>query len=244
MASYKCPGQDMRFWKPDDVFTVECPNCGTDIEFWKDDPDRVCGNCNINVRNPAINPGCAKWCSYAEECLGKDILDSVKKSIPVRDLIISAMKNEFGNDTRRAGHALRVLDYAEKIQKKNKTGSNLIVIAAAVLHDIRILNAEQKFDTPDVTVHEEEGIAVARRILEEISLDRAVIEHVCRIVGSHHSGGDIDTIEFKIVYDADLIVNLHEKDKLSEDKVTKEYLEKIFKTEEGIKIAEKLFLKD
>ena len=98
--------------------------------------------------------------------------------------------------------------------------------------------AEKKSDNPDQAAHEKEGIEITRRILEDISLDRAVIEHVCRIVGSHHSGGDIDTIEFKIVYDADLIVNMQEN--YSAAGITSE----TFLTTEGAALAEKLYKKD
>ena len=41
----KCPGQDMRFWKPGDIFTVKCRSCGNEIEFWKDEPFLYCRKC-------------------------------------------------------------------------------------------------------------------------------------------------------------------------------------------------------
>lgn len=33
----KCPGQDRRYWKPGDIFDVECPQCGNGVEFFKDE---------------------------------------------------------------------------------------------------------------------------------------------------------------------------------------------------------------
>ncbi len=38
--------------------------------IWKDEPTRVCSGCNQEVPNPRMDVGCAKWCSWAEECLG------------------------------------------------------------------------------------------------------------------------------------------------------------------------------
>ncbi len=70
MPDLKCPGQDKRFWKPTDIFEEPCPNCGTIIEFWKDDIDRYCKKCGTSVRNPKFDPGCAKWCKFAKQCLG------------------------------------------------------------------------------------------------------------------------------------------------------------------------------
>ena len=71
MNKLRCPGQDMRYWKPEDIFDITCPHCGTDIEFWKDDPVRVCSKCNKEVRNPKINLSCAEWCKSADDCLEK-----------------------------------------------------------------------------------------------------------------------------------------------------------------------------
>ena len=33
----KCPGQDSQYWKPGAVFDVKCPECGNEVEFFKDD---------------------------------------------------------------------------------------------------------------------------------------------------------------------------------------------------------------
>jgi hypothetical protein len=73
----KCPGQNQQFWKPEDIYDVACPHCKTVIEFWKDDPIRVCPECRREVRNPKIDLGCAKWCPYAKDCVGT-LLDSEK----------------------------------------------------------------------------------------------------------------------------------------------------------------------
>jgi hypothetical protein len=70
MTEIKCPGQDQRYWKPEDIFCVPCQWCGGEIEFWKDEPTRVCPHCKREMRNPRMDPGCAKWCKHANECLG------------------------------------------------------------------------------------------------------------------------------------------------------------------------------
>jgi hypothetical protein len=68
-----CPGQDTRFWKLGDIFNILCPFCRNSIEFWKDDPARLCGKCGKEVRNPRIDLGCAKWCKFADKCLGIEV---------------------------------------------------------------------------------------------------------------------------------------------------------------------------
>jgi hypothetical protein len=69
MAEVRCPGQDMRYWKLDDIYEIVCPHCNTHIEFFKDDHRRICKACGRNILNPRNDMSCAKWCKHAEECL-------------------------------------------------------------------------------------------------------------------------------------------------------------------------------
>jgi len=76
MPISQCPGQDKRFWKPEDIFENPCPRCGRPIEFWKDDPRRRCTHCGTVAANPRFDTGCAKWCRFARECLGSAGLEA------------------------------------------------------------------------------------------------------------------------------------------------------------------------
>lgn len=69
MEQIKCPGQDTRFWKPGDIFTLECPKCGAEIEFFKDDTRRRCAWCGHLFYNPKIELGCAEYCQFADKCV-------------------------------------------------------------------------------------------------------------------------------------------------------------------------------
>ena len=69
MQETRCPGQDMRKWKPEDICYIPCPFCEKEIEFWKDEPFRVCLNCKKEIQNPRMDLGCAEWCGNAKDCL-------------------------------------------------------------------------------------------------------------------------------------------------------------------------------
>jgi len=241
MADFRCPGQDMRYWKPDDIFILKCPHCDNEIEFFKDEPFRICSACKAEVRNPKINLGCAKWCKFAKECLGP-LADQYTNVASMCDRLIAEMKNVFGDDKRRIDHALKVLDFAEQIMK-TENADPLVVKAAAILHDIGIHEAERKYNSAAGNYQEIEGPPIAAKILEQLGLRNEVIEHVCRIIGSHHSAKDIDTPEFRIVWDADWLVNLPDEFPAQEPAKTKELITRIFKTRSGLKLAEKLYLK-
>ena len=65
----KCPGQDSRYLRPEDVYEVPCPSCGAAVEFFKVDRSRKCTACGTRFRNPRLDLGCAAWCRYAKECI-------------------------------------------------------------------------------------------------------------------------------------------------------------------------------
>ena len=95
MEQMKCPGQDTRFWKPDDIFVAECPKCGAEIEFFKDDARRRCAWCGHMFYNPKIELGCAEWCQYAEKCVpdlvrAKKAAQNFKELSPSRVQILPA----------------------------------------------------------------------------------------------------------------------------------------------------------
>lgn len=64
----KCPGQDMQFWKPGDIFDVPCPECGNMVEFFKDESSKRCKKCGLRFKNPRLDLGCLEWCKYADQC--------------------------------------------------------------------------------------------------------------------------------------------------------------------------------
>ncbi len=234
----RCPGQDQRFWKPEDIFEVECPGCGKAVEFFKDEPKLKCRSCGQIVVNPKIDLGCAEWCQYAEQCLGVSTINSLRV---IRDKLVYEMEKCFAGDEKRIEHAIKVLNYAEQIQAV-EGGDPLIVRAAAILHDIGIPEAERKHGSSAGKYQEIEGPPIAEEILNEYEISPEVVEHVCRIIANHHSAKEIDTAEFRIIWDADWLVNIPVDFPGASDEDLREIIEKRLKTREGRRIAEELFL--
>ncbi|MHC4354069.1 MAG: HD domain-containing protein [Planctomycetota bacterium] len=235
----RCPGQDQRFWKPEDIFEVNCAGCGRAAEFFKDEPKLKCRGCGQIVVNPKIDLGCAEWCQYAEQCLGVSTINSLRA---VRDKLIYEMEKYFAGDEKRAEHAIAVLNYAEQIQAV-EGGDPLIVRAAAILHDIGIHEAERKHGSSAGKYQEIEGPPIAAEMLGQFDISAEVLDHIGKIIANHHSAKDIDTIEFRVVWDADWLVNIPaEFPDVGEAKL-REIIDKTFKTREGRRLAGELFIK-
>ena len=233
----RCPGQDQRYWKPEDIFEVNCASCGKPVEFFKDEPQLKCRQCAHTVINPRIDLGCAEWCQYAAQCLGV----TVNNLTIIRDKLINEMKEVFGQGQKRIDHALAVLDYAEQIQAA-EGGDPLVVKAAGILHDIGILQAEQKHGSSAGKFQEIEGPPNARPILAKYELGEQKIEHINRIIANHHSAKDIDTLEFRVIWDADWLVNLQDKTPALSQGQWEERINKIFKTQAGKQLAIETFI--
>lgn len=130
------------------------------------------------------------------------------RELPSEPTVREAMIAFFGQDFHRIEHTLRVTSYSKELLESFPGANSEIVVLAALLHDIGIKPAEEKHGTSAPRFQEIEGPPVAKAILAEAAVEPAVITAVVDIVGHHHTPGIVDTLEFRIVYDSDWLVNL------------------------------------
>jgi HD superfamily phosphodiesterase len=215
------------------------------MEFFKDDTNRKCPGCGKRIVNPRMDFGCAAYCQYADQCIGtlpEEFLQ--KREDLLKDRVAVEMKRFFKTDFRRIGHAMRVARHAETIGMKERANM-IVVLGAAYLHDIGITEAERKFNSNAPRYQEQEGPPIARAILERLGARAEVVDEVCDIVGHHHHPRETETLNFKVVYDADLITNLEEdiKDNPMDPERLKRIIGKSFLTETGKQTAEAVLTK-
>ncbi|WP_455056589.1 HD domain-containing protein [Jutongia sp.] len=138
---------------------------------------------------------------------------------------------------------MKVYTFAKMIGEKEKLPAEeqFILETAAIVHDIGIKPAEEKFGQCGGKLQEQEGPAVAEKMLKDLGYPDKVITRVCYLVGHHHTYDGIDGMDYQILVEADFLVNLHE-DGVSGEAV-KRAGEKIFRTESGRDILETMFQK-
>ena len=159
----------------------------------------------------------------------------------LKNKIIKKMMAYFAYNSNHINHAYRVLHYAEEISGI-ENGVPDVVISSAILHDIGIPGCEKKYGSTEGQLQEIEGPPVAREILESLGIDEETIKEVCEIIGCHHSPGEIDTVNFKIMWDADWLVNLPDVYDVKDRVKLQEIISETFMTKEGLKIAKELYL--
>ncbi len=158
-----------------------------------------------------------------------------------REALVAEMEAYFGEDTRRIGHAHRVTGYAEELLTR-EGGDYPVVIAAAVLHDIGIPEAERKYGSAAGHYQEREGPPVARQILDRLEAAPALIEEVCEIIAYHHTPGKVQTQNSSILHDADWLVNLGDEYNIDDPAKIRTIIDRIFETKSGRELAAEAFL--
>lgn len=196
----KCPGQDMQFWKPGDIYEVDCPGCGRTVEFFKDDTARRCGHCGHRFANPRMDFGCAAYCPYAEQCIG-DLPPEVaaQQENLLKDKVAIAVKRHYGRDFKSIGHASRVARYAEQIARDEKAGLAVVLTAAYLL------------DVDEPSSSSDGQPMVARSILEQVKARGELAERVCELIAQRHRSDSNLSVETRVIHDADLLARLEER---------------------------------
>ena len=240
----QCPGQDTMFWKPTDVFEIECPKCGYHVEFFKLDVKRKC-RCGHEMVNPKIDFGCAQWCSYGDKCLESlpediRVIQKEEQNKRLRERILQEIKKYFGDDGKSLDHSLKVASYAEEILKI-EGGHPLVVLGAAYLHDIGMKEAKEKYGSASLENQEKEGIAIARDILKRLNIQKEIYDEICDMIGHLHHPGEQETLHFQILYEADWLANIEEKGLFQDQEKTEEIIGKIFQTVTGKRLAKELY---
>lgn len=155
--------------------------------------------------------------------------------------LLLAMIDFDEGDTKRIQHFIKVYQFAKLIGEEEglEEGVQYILETAAIVHDIGIHSAERKYGSCNGKLQEQEGPAEAEKLLYELGYDNDVIKRVSYLVGHHHTYTDVDGIDYRILLEADFLVNLFE-DGCTKEAVQTAY-ETIFRTESGKKLCRTIF---
>ena len=109
-------------------------------------------------------------------------------------------------------HTKISVEFAYKLLEA-EGGDEDVVIPAIILHDVgwkevpedlQLKGFGPKATFPELTkIHEDEGVKIAKNILEKINYDNKKAEEILRIVGCHDSRKETLSLNDKLVKDAD-----------------------------------------
>jgi HD superfamily phosphohydrolase YqeK len=160
--------------------------------------------------------------------------------VSITRIIDKMIEYESGNPAR-IGHFMKVHEYASHIGYHERIGfpKQLILEIAAIMHDIGIKPAIEKYDSSAGKYQEELGPAVALEMIKMMEIPDNAIKRICFLVGHHHTYTGIDDKDWQILIEADFLVNMYEEE-MSREAIQSAY-SKIFKTETGKRLCREIY---
>lgn len=158
----------------------------------------------------------------------------------LRKLMLAMIAYNNG-DAKRIQHLIKVHAFARLIgEEENMDAKELYILeAAALTHDIGIRNSEKKYGTCTGRQQEVEGPPEAEKLLKTLGFADDVTERVCWLIAHHHTYNNINSMDYRILVEADFLVNLYE-DGAGIEAVKTAY-ERIFKTTAGRNICRTMY---
>jgi acetylornithine deacetylase/succinyl-diaminopimelate desuccinylase-like protein len=162
--------------------------------------------------------------------------------------LVSALRIEmervFAETSGMVAHTMNVYRHAMDIHRQ-EGGDPEIVAASALLHDIGIPRAREVHGSSAGRFQEMEGPPICGEILTRLAFPQRKTDHVCGIVANHHTAHDpeiVSTLEFRILWDADWLVNFPGRHRNATVQEKEEAIQEIFRTTRGKLLARQLFL--
>ena len=154
------------------------------------------------------------------------------------DRLLYAMINHYRGDARRINHFLKVYAFAQTIASQEQVDETSLAIteAVAICHDIGIRKSEQKYGTCTYEMQQTEGATEARMLLSSLDYPSHMVQRICHIIRFHHTFDMIDGLDFQILVEADLLVNLEEKG--SDATVVEKMRHQVFRTRTALHMLE------
>lgn len=155
--------------------------------------------------------------------------------------LLLAMIQYYQGDARRIQHFVKVYEFAKLIGEEQGLDkkTQYILETAAIVHDIGIKMAEEKYGRCNGKLQEQEGPAEAEKLLESLGYERDIIHRVSYLVGHHHTYSNVDGLDYRILLEADFLVNLYE-DGLDKKGIQNAY-DRVFRTDAGRRICRDMF---
>ena len=155
--------------------------------------------------------------------------------------LFEKMVEHDGGNAHRIQHFTKVHAFARWIGLAEglDEGTRYILESAALVHDIGIKAALSQYGSAAGKYQEKEGEKLASQMLQALKYPPEVVERVAYLVGHHHTYSDINGEDYRILVEADFLVNMHEGAMAKE--TVAQTMEKMFRTKTGIALCKKMF---
>lgn len=159
---------------------------------------------------------------------------------PISDIILKMTRISRGN-LHDINHFMKVWAFARAIGEKELGDETALAVleTAAILHDIACPLCREKYGSALPDMQEKEGGPMTEEFLRDFALTEDFKKRVVWLVGHHHTLSEVETMEHRILLEADYLVNAHEAkhgmDTIHSDERT------IFRTPTGLALLKDMY---
>lgn len=138
-------------------------------------------------------------------------------------------------------HFLKVHAWARLIAEGERLDAETkeITEIAAIVHDIACPLCRKKYGSAIHKKQEEEGEPLTREFLKDTGLMPAAIDRIAYLVGHHHTLTDVEGMDYRILLEADYLVNADESSFSREN--MENFVARVFRTETGKRLMKEIY---
>ncbi len=139
-------------------------------------------------------------------------------------------------------HFLKVWSFARIIgESENLDEKTLHTLElTAIVHDISCPLCREKYGNTDGRHQEKESEALVKAFFEGTDIEGETLSHISWLVCHHHTYTNINSIDYRILLEADYLVNAgenkHERARIIS------FRDNVFRTKMGIRLLEDIYL--
>ena len=144
----------------------------------------------------------------------------------LNELMMKMIEFDYG-DPKRIQHFIKVHSFSKLIGEKEGLDAHTLFVT------------EEKYGFQNGKLQEQEGPAPAREICTSLGFKEDDIERICFLIAHHHTYTDVDGMDYRILLEADFLVNAFEGNASIES--IQHAKESFFETETGKHILDTMF---
>jgi hypothetical protein len=149
------------------------------------------------------------------------------------------MEKLFSYDQKHINHTLAMVKYADKILLV-EGGNPLVVKAATIFLNVGRHIIQNYQNSSEAKPKETDETIQIDEILEKLGVDTDSIEQISQIIAHYYKDDEMNTLEFKIVWDSEKLANLSNLFPFSDMEKTEQLILHTFKTRQGRYLANKI----
>ena len=158
--------------------------------------------------------------------------------------IMKKMMDYAGGNHQDINHFMKVHSFARTIGLLEGLDeqTQYILEACAIVHDIACPLCREKYGSAAGRLQEAESEPLLRDFFRGTDLPENQLERIIFIVTHHHTYSGVDGVDYRILLEADFLVNADESDSYRKD--IEPFRKNVFRTKSGLALLNSVFCKE